>query len=75
MIIATQNLLLAAHAKGLGALWVGVYPREDRILPLRELISLPESILPYALIPLGRPAEKPDPEERYRPELIRLNKW
>jgi len=72
---ATQNLLLAAHAKGLGAVWVGIYPREDRMLPLRQLFNLPEPIIPFALVPLGQPAERPVPEERYRPELIHLDTW
>lgn len=72
---ATQNLLLAAHAKGLGAVWVGIHPREDRIEPVRRLIDLPEAIVPFALIPVGHPAETPEQEDRYRPELIHLNKW
>ena len=72
---ATQNPLLAAHAKGLGAVWVGIHPREDRILPLRKLIDLPEAIIPFAIVPLGHPAEKADPDDRYRPELIHLNQW
>ena len=72
---ATQNLLLAAHAKGLGAVWVGVHPREDRIEPLRRLMALPEVVIPFALIPIGHPAETPESEDRYRPELIHLNKW
>jgi len=72
---ATENLLLAAHAKGLGAVWVGIHPREDRILALRKLIELPEAVIPFALIPLGHPAEKAEPEDRYRPELIHLNQW
>jgi len=72
---ATQNLLLAAHAKGLGAVWVGIHPREDRIEPLRQLITLPDVIIPFAIIPIGHPAEAPESEDRYRPELIHLNKW
>lgn len=72
---ATQNLLLAAHAKGLGAVWVGIHPREDRIEPLRKLIDLPAEVVPFALIPVGHPAEAPEMEDRYRPELIHLNKW
>ena len=56
-------------------MWVGVHPREDRILALRNLIELPEAIIPFALIPLGHPAEKADAEARYRPELIHLNVW
>ena len=72
---ATQNLLLAAHAKGLGAVWVGVHPRVDRVLALRKLIDLPEEVIPFALVPLGHPAEKAEAEDRYRPELIHLNAW
>ncbi len=72
---ATENLLLAAHAKGLGAVWVGIHPREDRVLATRKLIDLPEAVIPFALIPLGHPAEKAEPEDRYRPELIHLNTW
>jgi nitroreductase len=72
---ATENLLLAAHASGLGAVWVALHPREDRVQAMQKLVALPEPIIPFALIPLGHPAEKSDPEDRYRPELIHLNKW
>ena len=72
---ATQNLLLAAHAKGLGAVWVGIHPREDRIEAFRNLLGLPGNVMPFALIPLGFPAEKPDPEDRTRPERIHMNHW
>ena len=72
---ATQNLLLAAHAKGLGAVWVGIHPREDRIEPLRSLIEMPETVVPFALVPLGFPAETPEQEDRFRPELIHMNRW
>lgn len=72
---ATQNLLLAAHAKGLGAVWVGIHPREDRIDPIRRLIALPEAIVPFALVPVGHPAETPEQEDRFRPERIHLNVW
>ena len=58
---ATQNLLLAAHAKGLGAVWVGVHPREDRIQPLRKLIEMPEPIIPFALSPWATPPKRPIP--------------
>ena len=72
---ATQNLLLAAHAKGLGAVWVGVHPREDRIAPLRQRIEMPAEIVPFALVPLGYPAEHPEREDRFRAELIHMNHW
>jgi len=73
---ATQNLLLAIHAKGLGSVWLGVYPREERMDPIRKLFGLPEHILPFAILPVGVPAEVPELQnERYREERIRLNHW
>lgn len=75
---ATENMLIAATALGLGSLWVGFYPREDRMQPLRRLLDLPNRIMPFALIPLGYPAQQPeqvDPRERFKEERIRLNHW
>ena len=54
---ATQNILLAAHALGLGAVWLGVHPCEDRVESTRKLFSLPENVLPLCLIAVGYPAE------------------
>jgi nitroreductase len=72
---ATENLLLAAHAKGLGAVWLGVYPREDRVTGLRELLGLPEHVVPFALIPLGYPAESKLPAQRYDASRVHLEHW
>jgi len=72
---ATQNLLLAAHAKGLGAVWVGVYPREDRVVNLRKLLALPESVVPFCLVPLGYPAERIPSSDRYEPSRVHFNTW
>lgn len=73
---ATQNLLLAAHAKGLGSVWVGVYPREERMAPLRKLLGIPERILPFALLPLGYPGDAPEArEDRFNEDRIRTNHW
>ncbi|OGV61302.1 MAG: NADH dehydrogenase [Lentisphaerae bacterium RIFOXYC12_FULL_60_16] len=54
---AIQNILLAASMLGFGACWLGVHPREDRVTLLRELLKLPEPVLPVAVIAIGRPAE------------------
>ena len=43
---ATQNLLIAARALGLGAVWLGVYPLEDRIKGISQLLNLPQSVIP-----------------------------
>jgi nitroreductase len=72
---ATQNLLLAAHAKELGAVWVGVYPKEDRMVPMKHLLALPGGIEPFALVPLGCPAQEPAQPERFHEERIHLNRW
>lgn len=72
---AAENLLLAAHALGLGAVWTGIYPRDERIGPFRERFKLPEHIVPLALVPIGWPAEKPPQPERYAPERIHYNGW
>jgi nitroreductase len=72
---ATQNLLLAVHAEGLGAVWLGLYPREERIRSISDLFRLPPSILPVNLIAIGYPDElKPKPE-RFFQEKIHYNKW
>ena len=63
---ATENLLLAAHALGLGACWCGVYPRENRMDGLRQLIGLPQNVIAHSLIVIGQPAEQVRAEKRYR---------
>lgn len=72
---ATQNILLAAHAKGLGAVWVGVYPKEDRVRRLQQLLELPKEVIPLALVPLGTPAERVPPANRFDPARIHRNRW
>ena len=72
---ATQNILLAVHALGLGAVWIGVYPRQKRINGFRKLLNLPENIIPFAFIPIGHPAEKPFKAERFEKQRIHYNKW
>ncbi len=72
---AVENMLLAAHALDLGAVWCGVYPREQRMEGLRWLIGLPETVMAHSLVVVGYPAEQVQPEDRYRPERIRRNRW
>jgi len=72
---ATQNLLLAAHALGLGAVWTGTYPNEDRMDGYTDLFDLPEYILPHSLVVLGYPDEEPSEEDRFLEERIHHNGW
>ncbi len=72
---ATENILLAAEEKGLGAVWLGIYPMEERITPLKELLNLPESVLPLSIIPVGYPDEQKKAEDRFNRERIHYDKW
>lgn len=72
---ATQNLLLAARALGLGAVWLGVHPREERVAGLRKLLGIPERIVPLALISIGHTAAEQRPAERYDEGRIHQNGW
>jgi nitroreductase len=72
---AVENMLLAAHALGLGAVWCGVYPREARMEGLRQLVNLPKNAIAHSLVVLGYAAEQVPAEDRYRPERVRRNRW
>lgn len=73
---ATQNILLAAHDLSLGAVWIGIYPEEDRVSNLSKILELPEKIVPVTLISIGYPAENPVlKEERFKINKIHYDKW
>jgi len=67
---ATENLLLAAHALGLGAVWTGVYPMKERVEMTTKVLSLPENIVPLCTILIGYPAESPTPKDKWKPENV-----
>ncbi|MBZ0198474.1 MAG: nitroreductase family protein [Ignavibacteriaceae bacterium] len=72
---AIQNILLAAHALGLGACWIAVHPLEDVEKNVRQLFNLPDTILPVAIISIGYPGEDLKGEDRYIAEKVHFNKW
>lgn len=72
---ATQNLLLAAHATGLGAVWCGTYPLEERVVRVRAALNLPDEIVPFAVVPVGYPAEEPVSVDRYDSRRIHFDRW
>jgi nitroreductase len=72
---ATENILIAAQAKGLGGVWLGVYPIESRVTALRKLLGIPEQVTPFSLISLGYPAEQKPRSERYDESRIHQNQW
>jgi nitroreductase len=72
---ATENLLLAAVTLGLGAVWLGVYPRESRVRPIRKVLGLPETIVPLNLISIGHPAEEKEPRTQYDELRVHRENW
>lgn len=72
---ATENLLLAAHALGLGAVWCGVYPNLERVAAFRERFGIPGEIFPMALVVVGHPAETKPPADRYDPGRVHWECW
>ncbi|MGN1247754.1 MAG: nitroreductase family protein [Paludibacteraceae bacterium] len=72
---ATENLLLAAHAMGLGAVWTGIHPDPDRVAQLQAILQLPEHIVPLCVVPVGLPAESPAVKEKFNEDNIRYNRW
>jgi nitroreductase len=72
---ATENLLLAAHELGLGAVWIGVYPLEERVAAVRVELGVPEGVVPFAMVALGHPATQKMPAERYDAARIHRERW
>ena len=72
---ATENILIEATDLGLGAVWLGVYPDKDRITPLKELLGLPETVIPLSIIALGYPTETKTPTDRFNAKRIHRDKW
>lgn len=72
---ATENLLLAAHASGLGAVWLGLFPRDKRVEGIRHLLKLPQYIIPISMIALGYPAEEKQAVDRFNLRRVHFNGW
>lgn len=72
---ATENLLLAATALDLGAVWLSCYPNERIVERIRTYLGLPADITPLAIVSVGVPAEKPEPKQKWDPTRIHYNKW
>lgn len=73
---STENLLLAAHALGLGAVWTGVYPNTERVDLVRKALGIPADIVPLCVVPIGYPEGGiPAPKDKWKPEKVHYNKW
>jgi nitroreductase len=72
---AIENLLLCVHALGLGACWLGIHPREDRVQKLKGILQLPASVIPIAGIAIGHPGEDKEPRTRFNREYVHWEQW
>jgi nitroreductase len=73
--LASQNILLAAEAIGLGAIWTAAYPYPDRMKSVRTILNIPAHILPLNVIPIGHPTGEDKPKEKFHPEKIHQGRW
>ncbi len=72
---ATENMLIAANALGLGAVWLGVHPGEELVGKTRELLGIPGHVTPLCIVSVGHPAEEKPPGDRYDESKIHSEKW
>lgn len=73
--VASENILIAANALGLGAVWTAIYPYPDRIPKVQKILSLPDYVIPLNIIPIGYPAERKLPENLDNPARVHKNRW
>lgn len=72
---AIENMLLAAHGRDLGAVWCGIHPVKEREDIVRNILKLPDNIVPFALVPIGHPDQDLGEVNRFRADRIHHDKW
>ena len=72
---ATENILLAAHALGLGAVWTGVYPIAERVDNVSRALALPDSVVPMCIIAIGYPVADQEPKDKWDPSKVHYQRW
>lgn len=70
-----QNMLIAVNKIELGACWLGVHPREDRILKIREILGIPDKIIPLSILSIGHYVKKEESRTRYDKNKVHYEKW
>jgi len=72
---ASENILLAIEALGLGGVWTAAYPEPDRMGLVRSVLGIPENVIPLNVIPVGHPVGTEKPKDKFKPENIHWEKW
>lgn len=67
---ATENILLAATAQGLGAVWCGTWPNDGNVKKIQEILNLPSTVVPYSMLAIGYPAENPQPKDKFTEDNV-----
>ena len=68
--IAMENLWLETVAQGLGGVWLGIAPMEDRMKEVEEILDLPDDLRAFAIFPYGYPAEEKEQQNRFEESRI-----
>lgn len=71
---ASENILLSAHAIGLGGVWTCIYPHEERMVPVKSILNLPDKMVPFNLIPIGHPLTDHSPMDKWHPDRVHENR-
>jgi nitroreductase len=72
---ATENILLAIEAMGLGGVWSALYPYPEREGHVRMMLKLPPEVTPFSIVPVGHPAGSDQPKDKFRAEKIHWEHW
>ena len=70
MSIAMDNLWLETAAQGLGGVWLGIAPVEERMTAAEEIVGIPEGQRAFAVFPMGHPAEQKQQQDRFDEKRI-----
>lgn len=72
---ASENMLLAAHALGLGGVWCGIYPEADRMARLSAILNLPATLRPLNVLSFGYPETSVVPKQKWDPGKVSYNRF
>ena len=72
---ASQNILLAAEATGLGAVWIGIYPEYFKYNHVRRVLNIPMEVIPLNIISIGWPTGEEKPKKKFDPDNIHWEQW
>lgn len=72
---ATENILIAVAGLGLGGVWLGCYPNEDRVAGIRRVLGIPDHIPVLSLLSIGHPAEYREPRTQYNEARVHRGRW